>query len=374
MSLSKFDRSWRGRLSFAASILLLTGALVMAPQASSARNAVKQFTATIVNGAATTWPPSSPPPPATAAGQQGGTWTEAVTNCGSTTPRCTQPSAIALGTIQIVVPTEFQPITSGSVTAISPTGQTTRNWTVSYTPASGSTPASINGHANQGTDKLMPGESILIQFSATPSCTTGTKTFTTSAWGSTPLPGTDPFQIVGSQPTITISGCVLGPGDSLTGPKGTTITAGEDFTGTVSVTFGGDLDCSTFPSGPGHGDGIQWSTYQLPDEVNVDSSGVESFTNWKSYTFTFDATGFDSSWYLICYGSIHEWTGEQGTQTVDGESLHTGILSRCSYYDPDTGTSVALAAGVPCVSDQHLSLDGGTISITVRDPLATKFH
>ena len=54
----------------------------------------------------------------------------------------------------IAVPAVFRPITS--VTASSPTGQTTRNWTVSYDSGTGT----INGFAKQGTDKLMPGETI----------------------------------------------------------------------------------------------------------------------------------------------------------------------------------------------------------------------
>jgi hypothetical protein len=352
MSLSKFGRSWRGRVSFAASILLLTGALIAVPQLSNAAsNAVKQFKASIS-------PPTGTVPP--------WMWMETVTNCGPTsTSPCNASSTIAIGTIQIAIPSQLQPATVVSVAT--PSGQTVRNWDASYVST-----GNINAFAHTGSDKLQPGESLVITFSTPSSCSTSTTfAFTTSAWGSNSLPGTNSFAITGSQPTV----ACLGPGGSATGPQGTTITAGDDFTGTVGVTFGGGLDCSTFLSGPGHGDGDQWRKYHLPDEVNV--VGGVKVKDWKSYTFTFPATiGVDSSWYLICYGSVDPWTGSQGTQTIDGTTLNTGILSKCSYYDSTAGTrtSVAVAASVPCVSDQNLSLDGKTISITVRDPLATKFH
>jgi hypothetical protein len=223
--------SRRGRLSLFATFALLVAVVVAVPGISAARAAVKQFKASI----------DSP----TALGNVAGSWTETVQNCGAaSTAPCTASSTIGLGTIRIAVPTEFRPITS--VSASSPNS---RNWTVSYDSGTGN----INGFATLGSDKLQPGESVLITFSSTPStCNAGTKTFTTSAWGSTPTPGSDPFVIQTAQPTIQITGCQLSPGGNTTGPNGTNITNDSDVT--VGVSFGDNLTC----------DNTQWNSYHLP--------------------------------------------------------------------------------------------------------------
>jgi hypothetical protein len=347
MSLSRFGRSWRGRVSFAASILLLTGALIAVPQLSNAAsNAVKQFKASIA-------PPTGAEQP----------WMETVTNCGPTSASpCNASSTIAIGTIQIAIPSQLQPATQ--VSAATPSGQTLRNWDASYVSSTGT----INAFAHTGSDKLQPGESLVITFSAPSSCS-GSITFTTRAWGSNSLPGTNSFAITGSQPTVA---CV-GPGQPATGPNGTTITGG-DFTGTVIVTFGGGLDCSSFPNGP------QWSSYHLPDQVNVDGSGATPTSPiGKTFTFTFPATsGVDSSWYLLCYASTTQWTGYQGTQTIDGVTNYVGILSKC--YDPATNTALDTTqpGAPPCVSQQYKTLptsaNPNTIVIQVRDPIDSKYH
>src|SRR5437773_223772 len=147
MSLSTLGRSWRGRFSFAATILLLTGALVMAPQASSAKAAVKQFLASISN-------------------VSGNTWSETVTNCGDATGSpCTASSTIGLGTVYISVPSSFN-ITSVSATA--PAGKT---WVVSYNSSS----HTIQAFANTGSDKLNAGQSMSITFTtALNTCPLGT--------------------------------------------------------------------------------------------------------------------------------------------------------------------------------------------------------
>ena len=206
-------------------------------------------------------------------------WTETIQNCGSAAAApCTASSTINLGTIEIAVPTVFRPITS--VTASSPTGQTTRNWAVSYDSGTGT----INGFAKQGTDKLMPGESILITFSATPSACTGGGTFTTSAWGSTPTPGSDPFTLQTSQPAITISGCGLLDGETATGPNGQTETVGGGFDGHLIVTFGGSLSCS--------GDARYDAGYHLPTQVTISpADDYVAGDGPKSSTSVFDAPG-----------------------------------------------------------------------------------
>jgi hypothetical protein len=305
--------------------MLLIAMVIAAPGVSSARAAVKQFTASIA--------------PNTALGQTSGSWTETVTNCGGTPipAACTVSSTINLGTIQIAVPTEFRPITS--VTASSPSGQTTRNWTVSYDSGTGK----INGYANQGTDKLQPGESVLLTFGATPStCTTGTKTFTTSAWGSTPTPGTDLFSIVTPQPTVTIIGCGVTDGGMVTGPGGQTETVGGGFTGHVIVTFGGNLSCS---------EDAQWAAgYHLPTQVTITPVDGEFVAGPgpKTSTSTFDGPG-DSSFYRICY-------------STDPEATTGTILLPCY---PGGGAALI---DPPCVDQQYRDFSTDKIVITILMP------
>ena len=339
MLLSNSFRSWRRRLPFLVAFLLLAGAFTAAPQAANAAS-VKQFVATIN--------------PTTATGQSSGSWTETVTNCGvASQAPCTASSTIAIGTIQIAVPTEFRPIASVSVA--NPPGQT-RNWGASYVSSSGA----INAFANTGSDKLQPGESLLITFSATPSICGGTKTFTTSAWGSNSLPGTNPFATVGNQPTVNINGCALTAGGTVTDPStGETVT-GNNFDGSVIVSFGGELDCSTDPNF-----GNQWSHYHLPNQVNISPGPGFSGTNPKTFTFKFNQSilGGDSSWYLICYNSDTPFTDKSGNTGVT-----TGLLPAC--YDPATNTT----RPVPCVSEQFLttndltSVSNDKVTITIRVP------
>jgi len=320
--------SRRGRVLFVATFLLVAALVFAVPGVGNARNAIKQFKASV--------------DPTTASGHVPGTWKETVQNCGpASTAPCdgSHPSTINMGTIQIAVPPEFRPITS--VSAASPSGQTTRNWTVSYNADAGT----INGYANQGTDKLQPGESILITFSATPSTCTGPTPpgFTISAWGSTPTPGTDVFtnQSSASEYSVTISGCQLSPGGSITGPNGTTVTAGTDWTGTVDVSFQGTLAC---PGNP------KWDAgYHLPDVVTIDPSGVTS-TTVKSFTFSFVGVA-DSSFYVICYS--HSDTDPTGM-----------ILDPCY-----SGSGDALDTPPPCVAKQYKVFDStNTVKIKIRVP------
>jgi hypothetical protein len=309
----------RARLPLLMTFVVLM-AMVLAAPGANARNAVKQFKASVA--------------PNTALGQTSGSWTETIQNCGSaSTAPCTASSTIGLGTIQIAVPAEFQPITS--VTASSPTGQTTRNWTASYNAGT------INAFANGGTDKLQPGESILITFSATPSTCTGTKTFTTSAWGSTPTPGSDPFSIQTAQPTITISGCGVTDGGTVTGPGGQTETVGGGFGGHVIVTFGGNVTCNDDP---------QWAAgYHLPTQVNITpADDYVAGSGPKISTSTFSATG-DSSFFRICYSTNPDAT--------------TGFILPPCY----PGGQAALN-DPPCVDKQYRDFTTNKIVITVLVP------
>jgi len=333
------------RLAFVAMSLILMGALVAAPSVSGAKAAVKQFIASI------------DPPGAT--GGVAGSWTETVTNCGGQPPlpeRCTVSSTIGLGAIRVAVPIEFRPVTLTSVSS--------PNWTVGYDSATGN----INATANGGSFKLQPGQSISFTFSATPeACATGTKTFTTAAWGSTVVSGTDPFAIQDGQPTVTVAanGSCLTSGGSVTDPTtGQTETISGDFQGHVSVTFGGNLDCSFDPTF-----GSQWSQFHLPTQVNIiPAADFEPGSSPKVSTSRFPTEGADSSSYLICFavptaGHTAFTTRGGGPATVvniGGTNFFVGILPNC--YNPTTGGT----RPEPCVSEQFLDLATDEIVISVR--------
>jgi hypothetical protein len=334
------------RLAFVAMSLILMGALVAAPTVSGARQAVKQFTATIS--------------PTNATGGVAGSWTVTVTNCGGTgtpDPRCTLASTIGLGSIRIAVPTEFRPI--GSQVASS------ANWTVSYDSATGN----INANVTAGSNKLQPGQSVGITFTATPEiCASGIKTFMTSAWGSTTVSGTDPFVIQSPQPTVTVAanGSCVTSGGMVTGPGGQTETITGNFQGHVLVTFGGNLNCSFDPIY-----GSQWSQFHLPTQVNITPAADFVENGPKISTSKFPAGEADSSSYLICYAvptADHEESfttrggGLATERTVDGAQLFVGILPNC--YDPITGGT----RPEPCVSEQFLELATNKIVISVRMP------
>jgi hypothetical protein len=345
--------SRRGRLVFVATALLLVGALVAAPGVSGARNAVKQFIASI--------------DPTGATGGVAGSWTETVTNCGGPElpPRCTLSSTIGLGAIRVNVPPDFRPVTVTSVSS--------PNWTVIYDPATGN----INATANGGSFKLQPGESLSFTFSATPAiCSSGTQTFTTAAWGSTVVSGTDPFAIQGPHPTVTVTanGACVTSGGTVTGPNGQTETITGDFQGHVSVTFGGDLDCSFDPTF-----GSQWSQFNLPTQVNITpAADFVAGDDPKISTSRFPTEGNDSSLYLICYAvpkADHPTPfttrggGPATTGTVNGVESWVGILPNC--YDPISG----LTRPEPCVSEQFLDTTPtpDQIVISVRMPPGDPF-
>jgi hypothetical protein len=331
--------SRRGRLVFVATALLLIAALVAAPSVSGAAPArVKQFLATIE--------------PTTGTPGVLGTWTEEVTNCGVpiVTP-CTAASTIGLGAIRIAVPAEFRPVTLVSVA----TSPTVRNWTASYAQATGN----IIATAVSG-DKLQPGDSVSIKFRATPTTTTCPPTpFTTAAWGSTSVPGSDSFQIVSAQPAVSVAapgeGC-LGSGGSVTDPDtGQTETIAGNFQGHVNVTFGGDVgpNCSREA---GFGDlGDQWEQYHLPTQVTITPASdfvAGSEDKISTSEFLLPEGGGDSSWFLICYAvpqaghTAFETRGggvATDDQTIGGIPQFVGILASC------------VDAPTPCVSEQFLT-------------------
>jgi hypothetical protein len=338
--------SRRGRLVFIATALLLVGALVAAPGVSGAKNAVKQFIASIE--------------PTGATGGVAGSWTLTVTNCGGPElpDECTLSSTIGLGAIRVNVPPDFRPVSLTSVSS--------PNWTVSYGTATGN----INATANSGSFKLQPGQSLSFTFSATPeACSVGTKTFTTAAWGSTVVSGTDPFAIQSDQPTVTVAanGSCLTSGESVTDPTtGQTETISGDFEGHVSVTFGGDdVNCSFDEQF-----GSQWSQFNLPTQVGiVPAADFVAGSDPKISTSRFPTEGADSSLYLICFASETTFTTRGGTATthvvnIGGTDFFVGILPNC--YDPISGDT----RPEPCVSEQFLDVTTSPdqIVISVRMP------
>jgi hypothetical protein len=339
------------RLAFVAMALILMGALVAAPTVSGAKAAVKQVKATIL-------------PPDTAVGGVSGTWTEQVFNCGGTPVEspCTASSTINLGQVRITVPLDFRPIT-GTVTAISPTGKI---WSASYDPGAGI----IRAQAASGSDKLGPGQLVNITFSATPApCSSGPKEFTTIGLGSLPSsPDGEIFQLVGTQPTVTVAanGSCLTSGESVTDPAtGQTETISGDFQGHVSVTFGGDdVNCSFDEQF-----GTQWSQFNLPAQVGiVPAADFVAGSDPKISTSRFPTEGADSSLYLICFASETTFTTRGGTAPhvvdIGGTDFFVGILPNC--YNPISGDT----RPEPCVSEQFLDVTTSPdqIVISVRMP------
>lgn len=321
--------SRRGRLVFVGTALLLVGTLLAAPSVSGAKPAsVKQFTASISGGTA-------------------GSLTMTVTNCGGGQPlpqACTASSTIDLGSVRIAVP-DFEP--TSQPTAISPDG---RIWTADFVSGN------IDAHAVGGNDKLHPGETVLItwQFDASATtCGTGI-TFNTRAWGSIAISGSDPFALVGPQPTLA---CVPN-GSTVTGPNGQTETV-SGFGGTVIVTFGGDLDCSFDEEF-----GSQWSQFHLPTQVNIAPGPGFTPGGVKITTSRFPTGGADSSLYLICYGAPTAFATRGGDPPTEQNGLFVGILPNC--YDPIGGVT----RPEPCVSEQFLDVtpNPDQIVISVRMP------
>jgi hypothetical protein len=338
--------SRRVGLPLLAAALLLIGTLVAAPSVSGAPPArVKQFTASLSGGAAP------------------GSFTMTVTNCGGTplVAPCTRSSTIDLGAVQIVVPSDLQPATF--VSARTPSGTT---WTGSYNTVTNT----IDVIAPGGSNKLRPGQSLLITFNVatTPTCE-GTNEFTTSAWGANAIAGSDSFELLGSQPTLNC----LPRGGSVTDPvTGQTETITGDFTGHVIITFGGNTaDCSfdtRLTAAAGDGDttyGAQWAQYHLPAHVAITPAGdFVAGSNPKISTSEFDQTFFggDSSWYLICYAvpideahptAFHTIGGGTATdRTIDGVHYWVGILEFCDLL-PEPHEP-------PCVSEQFLTTGPGS--------------
>ena len=329
MSLLRPMLSRRGRLAFVAVALLLMGTLVAAPNVSGAAPArVKQFIASLSAGT-------------------GSSLTVTVTNCGGSPlpQQCTVSSTIGLGAVQIAIPTAFRPATF--VSAIGPAGTT---WNGSYNPAT----TSVEVVSPGGSNKLNPGQSLAITFTV-PTFTTceGTNEFTTKAWGSNSISGSDPFEIKSAQPALACSGAIVN------GPNGQTEQVTGDFDGAVIVTFGGvGPDCGSDADFGAVGN--QWQVYHLPTSVTIMpgpgfQAGIEDKVSTSEFPLSTapGGPGADSSWYLICFAvpqAGHERFVSRGTvdglavaQTVGGVPSWVGILASCAD------------APTPCVSEQFLT-------------------
>jgi hypothetical protein len=342
--------SRRGRLVFVAAALLLIGALVAAPSVSGARNAVKQFTATIL--------------PDSAVGGVSDTWTEQVKNCGTPVEApCTASSTIAIGQVRITVPSQFR----ATINSIGVTASDGSAWTVSYDSGTGV----IQAQPGNGSNKLNSGDSVDITFSATPECTTGSMEFTTTAVGGLPSgPNNQTFSIVGLQPSVAVLGCALETGGTVTDPvTGQKETITGDFTGHVIVTFAdGTADCSDDTIFGALGD--QWEQYHLATPVTITpDTDFHAGSNPKISTSEFNQSifGGDSSWYLICYAVPHDTahptpfaTKGGGTATDIGGNW-VGILETCDIVS------------APCVSEQFLTTGPGS-DPSLWDPTQDMVH
>lgn len=335
MSVLRSRLSSRVRLALVAASVLLISAMLAAPQVSQAKPAaVKLFTAHIA--------------PSTSDGGVPGAWNETVHNCGpnDTDTPCNRASTIGLALVRIAVPNAFQ-TSDFSVSIQSASGH---NWTAGYD----STTHLVTAQAATGSDKLQAGESAVIHFTATPLCTSGTYQFSTQAWGDFSFG--DQFTVAASNPSstvanppVTISGCGLLSGGSVTDPTGTqTETVGGDFTGYLNVTFGGTLSC---------GGDAQWAAgYQLPYQVTITPGPLfVAGRDPKTSTSTFDPTvpgdssiDGDSSWYRICYSQ-----GPDATPT---------ILPLCY---PGGGANLNPP---PCVDQQYRDFTTHKIVITILLP------
>jgi hypothetical protein len=334
----------RGRVVLVAASLLLIATLVAAPSVGGAKPAsVKQFIASL-SGAGTD------------------SLTVTVTNCGGPVPLpddCTASSTIAVGAVQIKVPTGIQAGTS--VSARTPSGTI---WNASVAPCGSADPAScvtINVLAPGGTNKLNPGQSLLVTFNVPTACPGGTTEFTTKAWGSNSISGTDPFEIKSSQPRLTCA-------TSLDGQQTETITG--DFQGTLNVSITGepyDFNCSSDPTFGG-----QWDDFHLPNQVNIiPNPDFVPGNDPKIATSRFQYEGFDSSLYLICYASPTTFSTRGGTApevvNIGGTNFFVGILPNC--YDPVSGST----RPEPCTSEQFLDLATNEIVISTRIPPGDPF-
>jgi hypothetical protein len=268
-------------------------------------------------------------------GVSGGTTTQpftvTLTDCGGTPldPPCTASSTIQLGSAQILVPTRFSNV--AFVSATSPNG---RNWTGSWDGTY------IQAWAVNGTDKLNAGDKVNINFTADVSgCQTGSFVFTTTAWGSTPTHTGETFNPL-AQPSVSVNGCNLAPGQSVTGEHGTEVTNDSDVT--VGISFGGTLTCTS----------NQWASYHLPDEVNITPpTGIDPDGPPKAFTFRFDAPGAaDSSFFLICYSSSDSGNGI--------------ILPPCY---PGGGPDATFNPP-PCVDKQYRDITTNKVTIKIRVP------
>src|SRR5262249_2809407 len=100
-----------------------------------------------------------------------------------------------LGSVNVTVPTGYTTVVLGSVTASS--GKT---WTAALSLSV------IQLRSNSNPNRLAPGESVSVALTVTAPCTAGSYTWTTAARQSTDFSGSTNFTLVGSDPTVTITG------------------------------------------------------------------------------------------------------------------------------------------------------------------------
>jgi len=110
-------------------------------------------------------------------------------------------SSAVLGSANLTLPSDFTAVGSPTITFSSG-----KAWTASKT---GTTTITIRLRAVGDTQKLSPGQSVTVQFTATLSCNDSPRTVTilTAAKASRDFTGSSSFTRVGPNPSVNVSGC-----------------------------------------------------------------------------------------------------------------------------------------------------------------------
>jgi len=159
----------------------VTGLLMLTSVAAYAGTQVRYFKSIIT-------------PSGVQAGSTAATFSIEVTNCGASACGATT-STKDMGTATIAVPPGFTSVTLLSTSAAGGA----KNWDTSL---NGTT---IKLIANPGTDKLSPGESVIVSFTANAPCTAGSYEWTTVGYQGVDEYDT-PYDLYGSQPTVEVTG------------------------------------------------------------------------------------------------------------------------------------------------------------------------
>lgn len=229
------------------------------------------------------------------------------------------------------------------------------DWSSSFASTS---PGVILLASASSSDAIAPGSYLAVTVSVQAS-TSQTVTVYSTVKQSNDFNGpNNEFQLLGGNPTITVSpncggsssGCTLS--DSVV--SASLSLSGTGYTYTASL--GGDsLPCDTDVTGAGSG--------ITPTELYVDVTGTVS----KTITLTFPKSVVNAvpsngtNQMPVCAGSDHDFsrTGISGTRTVDGTTQYYGDLLACD--DPTFNSSLLPV----CIQDEAKKAANEIVTITV---------